>query len=326
MGDDHAVRFKVGGAVPKASFPQLHPITLNLDDAIAEISKMLRRLIGEDIELVCITRPALGLVHADQGQIQQIIMNLVVNTRDAMPQGRKLTIETANVDLDEDYVRKHAAVSAGPYVMLAISDNGIGMDSETQARIFEPFFTTKGQGRGTGLGLSTVYGIVKQSNGFIWVYSEPGKGTTFKVYFPRVEGEISKSAGESKSKLGLRGFETVLVAEDEESVRALVSRILSERGYSVLEAANGIEALRIAGEFAGEIHLVLTDVVMPGMSGRDLISQLVTVRPAIKALFVSGYTDKAIVHHGVLDSNVVFLQKPFSADGLARKVREVLNS
>jgi CheY-like chemotaxis protein len=290
------------------------------------MSKMLRRLIGEDIDLVCITRPALGLINADPGQIQQIAMNLAVNARDAMPQGGKLTIETANVSFDEEYGREHPAVKPGLYVMLAISDNGLGMDASTQARIFEPFFTTKGKDKGTGLGLSTAYGIVKQSNGFIWVYSEPGRGTTFKIYFPRVDGEISKSAGESKSELGLRGFETVLVVEDEESVRALAIRILRERGYSVLEAADGMEALRIAGEFAGEIHMVLTDVVMPGMSGRDLISRLEAARPGIKALFVSGYTDNVIVHRGVLDSNVAFLQKPFSADGLARKVREVIDS
>jgi PAS domain S-box-containing protein len=304
----------------------LKPEVLDLNTAITNMSKMLRRLIGEDIDLVCITRPGLGLINADPGQIQQIIMNLAVNARDAMPQGGKLTIETANVDLEEDYVRGHPMMKRGPHVMLAISDSGLGMDAATQARIFEPFFTTKGKDKGTGLGLSTVYGIVKQSGGFIWVYSEPGKGTTFKVYFPRVEGEISKSAGENESELGLRRFETVLVVEDEGSVRALACRILRERGYSVLEAADGMEALRIAGEFTEEIHLVLTDVVMPGMSGKELVSQLKAVRPAIKALFVSGYTDNAIVHHGVLDSNVAFLQKPFSADGLARKVREVVNS
>ena len=304
----------------------LHPIALNLNDAIAEMSTMLRRLIGEDIDLVFTTRPALGLVHADEGQIQQIIMNLVVNARDAMPQGGKLTIETANVNLDEGYVRKHAAVSAGPYVMLAISDNGIGMDTETQARIFEPFFTTKGQGKGTGLGLSTVYGIVKQSNGFIWVYSEPAKGTTFKIYLPRVQGKAAKLSAGAEVELDLRGSETVLVVEDESSVRALAARFLRERGYTVIEASNGKEALRKAQEFAGEIHLVLTDVVMPEMSGKVLVSQIEAARPGVRALFISGYTDNAIVHHGILESNVAFLQKPFSADGLARKVREVLNS
>jgi two-component system cell cycle sensor histidine kinase/response regulator CckA len=304
----------------------LRPITLNLDDVIVEMSKMLRRLIGEDIELVCITRPALGLIHADEGQIQQIIMNLVVNARDAMPQGGKLTIETANVDLDEDYVRKHAAVSAGPFIMLAISDSGVGMDAETQARIFEPFFTTKGQGGGTGLGLSTVYGIVKQSNGFIWVYSEPGRGTTFKIYLPRLQGEAAKLLADSEREPDLRGSETVLVVEDESSVRALAARILRERGYTVLESSNGKEALRVAQEFDGEIHLVLTDVVMPEMSGKVLISRIEAARPGIRSLFISGYTDNAIVHHGILESNVAFLQKPFTANALAHKVREVINT
>jgi CheY-like chemotaxis protein len=287
---------------------------------------MLRRLIGEDIEFVSVTHPGLGLVNADRVQIQQIVMNITVNARDAMLQGGKLTIETANVAFDEDYVRGHPAGTPGPHVMLAISDNGAGMDAETQARIFEPFFTTKGMGKGTGLGLSTVYGIVKQSNGFIGVSSEPGKGTTFKIYFPQVEGEIAKVTAESRPEPGSRGLETVLVVEDEESVRALASRILRERGYSVLEAADGMEALRSASEFAGEIHLVLTDVIMPQMGGRELVSQIEAARPGIKALYVSGYTDDSIVHQGILDSNVTFLQKPFTVESLARKVREVIDS
>jgi two-component system cell cycle sensor histidine kinase/response regulator CckA len=304
----------------------LHPVTLNLDDVVAQMSTMFRRLIGEDIALVCITRPGLGFVHADQGQIQQILMNLVVNARDAMPQGGRLTIETANVDIDEGYVRKHAPMRAGPYIMLAISDNGIGMDSETQARIFEPFFTTKGAGKGTGLGLSTVYGIVKQSNGFLWVYSEPGKGTTFKIYLPRVQGEADKLSEDAKVVPDLRGSETVLVVEDEPSVRALAARILRERGYTVIEASNGKEALRTAQEYAGKIHLVLADVVMPEMSGKVLVSQIEAARPGIRALFISGYTDNAIIHHGILEANVAFLQKPFSANVLASKVREVIDS
>jgi PAS domain S-box-containing protein len=304
----------------------LQPETLNLNEMVAEMSTMLRRLIGEDIDLVAIARPDLELIHADPGQVQQIIMNLAVNARDAMPQGGKLTIETANVDLDEAYVRGHPPVEKGPYVMLAISDNGIGMDSATQARIFEPFFTTKGQGKGTGLGLSTVYGIVKQSNGFIWVYSEPGKGTTFKIYFPRVEGKSAKIPTENKSESGFWGSETVLVVEDEESVRALACRILSGRGYNILEAPNGKEALRMVREYPGKIHLVLTDVVMPGMSGKELVSQLEALRPGIKALYISGYTDNAIVHHGTLDSAVAFLQKPFAVGSLAGKVREVIDS
>jgi PAS domain S-box-containing protein len=304
----------------------LQPEVLELNEAVAEMSTMLRRLIGEDVNLVVDTQPGAGQVYADPGQLQQIVMNLAVNARDAMPQGGKLTIKTANVDFDMHYVREHPMVKPGPYVMLAISDNGLGMDAATQARIFEPFFTTKETGKGTGLGLSTVYGIVKQSNGFIWVYSEPGKGTTFKIYFPRVEDKPTKVMTENKSESGSRGFETVLVVEDEGSVRALASRILRERGYSVLEASGSKEAVDVAREYAKEIHLVLTDVIMPDMSGRELVSWLEAVRPGIKALYISGYTDDAIVHHGMLDSNVAFLQKPFTVEGLSRKVREVIDS
>ncbi len=304
----------------------LQPSILNLNDVITDMGKMLRRMIGEDIEFVCVTRPGLGFVHADPGQIQQIIMNLVVNARDAMPQGGKLSIETANVDLEEHAVQRRALMSPGSYIMLAISDNGIGMDEETQDRIFDPFFSTKERGKGTGLGLATVYGIVKQSLGFIWVYSERGKGTTFKIYLPRMQGEAAEPSDGVKEEPDLRGTETVLLAEDEPSVRALAGRILRERGYTVIEGANGEEALSAAQEFAGEIHVVLTDVVMPEMSGKVLVSQIEASRPGIKSLFISGYTDNAIVHHGLLESNVAFLQKPFSADGLARKVREVIDS
>ena len=243
-----------------------------------------------------------------------------------MPSGGKLTVETANVVLDEEYVREHPMVKSGPYVMLAIRDDGVGMDAQTQARIFEPFFTTKEKGKGTGLGLSTVYGIVKQSGGFIWIHSQPEKGTTFKVYFPRAEGDICKTAADRKLESRSSGAETVLVAEDEASVRALTCRILRERGYIVLEASNGKEALYAAEAYAGDIHLVLTDVVMPEMSGRILVSRLEAARPGIKALYTSGYTDDAIVHHGILDSNVAFIQKPFTMESLARKVREVISS
>ena len=304
----------------------LQPKTLNLNEVLAETNKMMRRLISEDIELVTIAQPGLGLVITDEVQFRRIIMNLVVNARDAMPQGGKLTIETANVDFDEDYVREHPLANSGPYVMLAISDNGIGMDSATQSHIFEPFFTTKGKGKGTGLGLSTVYGIVKQSNGFIWVYSEPGKGTAFKVYLPRVKAAIAQVTIESKCDIDLRGFETVLVVEDEDAVRNLTSRILRGRGYTVLEASNGKEAMNVIREHGKNIHLIVTDVVMPGMSGKDLVSQLKMAQPSIKALYVSGYADNAIVNHGMLDSNVAFLQKPFTVESLARKVREVINS
>jgi two-component system, cell cycle sensor histidine kinase and response regulator CckA len=304
----------------------LQPAMLNLNDAITSMSSMLSRLIPESIDLVINAQPCLGLIYADPGQMQQILMNFVINARDAMPQGGKLTIETANVNHDEEYAHSHPAVKVGSYVMLAISDNGIGMDETTKAHLFEPFFTTKGKGKGTGLGLSTVYGIVKQSNGFIWVYSELGKGTTFKIYFPHAQGEITKVPEESKSEPGLRGFETVLVAEDEASVRTLTCRILRERGYTVLAASNGKEALDIAQKYNGEIHLVLTDVVMPEMGGKELVSRLASVRTGIKALYVSGYTDNAIVHHGVLDLDVAFLQKPFSVESLAHKVREVIDA
>jgi two-component system, cell cycle sensor histidine kinase and response regulator CckA len=302
----------------------LQPEILNINDILDETSKMLRRMIGEDIEIMVRTQPNLGLVNTDPGQVQQIILNLAVNARDAMPQGGKLTIETADVDFDEYYVMEHPLTKAGPYVMLAASDNGIGMDAATQTRIFDPFFTTKGIGKGTGLGLSTVYGIVKQSNGFIWVYSEPGKGTTFKIYLPRVEGKITKVAAENKLESDIHGFETVLVVEDEALVRSLACRILNDRGYYVLEASNGNEALRVAQEHVGEIHLILTDVVMPGMSGRELVSQLKEIRPNIKSLFISGYTDDAIVHHGILDSDVAFLQKPFTIEKLTHKVRAMI--
>ncbi len=304
----------------------LQPEILNLNAAISDMSIMLRRLIGEDIELISIAAPDLGLIHADPGQIQQIVMNMSVNARDAMPRGGKLILETANVDLDSRYIREHPMMEKGPYVMLAISDNGTGMDVATKARIFEPFFTTKEKGKGTGLGLSTVYGIVKQSNGFIWVYSEPGKGTAFKVYFPRVKGEILKPENEVESRPDSPGTETVLLVEDENSVRALAERILTERGYTVLQACDGIEALKIAREYGGAIDLVVTDVVMPGISGKTLVSRLESERPGIKSLYISGYADNAIVDHGILDSNIAFLQKPFTVQGLAQKVRETINA
>jgi PAS domain S-box-containing protein len=303
----------------------LYPRILNLQNAVADMSSMIRRLIGEDIEFLVRTQLDLGLVNADPGQIQQIIMNLVVNARDAMPQGGKLTIETGNVDIKADHFEGNPVVAAGPYVTLSISDNGMGMDAATQARIFEPFFTTKSLGKGTGLGLSTVYGIVKQSNGFIMVHSEPRKGTTFTIYLPQVEEEMVKLTGESRLERGSRGSETVLVVEDEAPVRALACRILRDRNYRVIEAADGGEALRIAGEFAGEIQLVLTDVVMPGINGRTMVSRLKASRPGIKVLYVSGYTDNAVVHDSMLASNVAFLQKPFTPDSLASKVFEMIN-
>ncbi len=304
----------------------MQPEILDLNRVIAGMSSMLRRMIGEDIEVVSNPHTGPALVNADPGKIQQVVMNLVVNARDAMPNGGTLTIETANVDFEESYIRDHPVAKPGPYILLAISDNGIGMDAATQARIFEPFFTTKSKEKGTGLGLSTVYGIVKQSGGFIWVYSEPGNGTTVKVYFPREAGPVATAPHDTESGTEIRGSETVLIVEDEAAVRGLASRILRERGYRVLEAADGIEALRIAQDYPQEIHLVLTDVVMPGVGGRLLVSSLEGIRPAIKSLFISGYTDNAIVHQGILDANVAFLQKPFSVDGLTRKVHEVLHA
>jgi PAS domain S-box-containing protein len=304
----------------------LQPEILDLNDVVTSMTSMLGRLIPENINLVTIPQPSLGLINVDLGQLQQIIMNLAVNARDALLQGGELTIETADVEFDKEYASEHPAVQSGSYVMLAISDNGLGMDQATQAHLFEPFFTTKEKGKGTGLGLSTVYGIVKQSNGFIWVYSELGKGTTFKIYFPRAEGRISPRPHEKELESEIRGSETVLVVEDEASVRMLACRILYERGYTVLEALNGAEALDIARRYIGDIHLILTDVVMPGMSGPELVSRLKEGRPDIKALYVSGYTDNVIVHNGALDSEVDFLQKPFTVKGLAHKIREVLNS
>lgn len=304
----------------------LKPKILNLNSIIEDTHKMLRRLMPENIKIAVVPDPDLGVVNADPGQIQHIIMNLAVNARDAMPQGGNITIETANADFDENYVMEHHQTKEGPYVMLAISDNGIGMDDATRARIFEPFFTTKGRFKGTGLGLSTVYGIVKQSSGFIWAYSEPGKGTTFKIYFPRVAGETTPEVPDVRLNSASRGSETVLVVEDEAAVRILAGRILRDRGYTVLEAAEGTEALKQAQDHMGDIHLILTDVVMPGMSGRELVSEMVRIRPNMKVLYISGYTDRAIVHNGILDPDVAFLQKPFTIDGLARKVQEALKS
>ncbi len=304
----------------------LQPRVVNMNAILASVEKMLRRLIGEDIDLVTVQEPQLGAVKVDPSQIEQVILNLAINARDAMPHGGKLTLETSNVHLDEDYARRHAGVRPGRYVMLAVSDTGSGMDAETRSRIFEPFFTTKRHGKGTGLGLATVYGIVKQSGGHIWVYSEPGRGTTFKIYFPRVEEKAeSVDAGAGVAQT-LQGTETILLVEDEEVVRDVASRILDHYGYTVLEARSGAQALRICEEHKGPIHLLVTDVVMPQMSGRQLAEQLAELRPQIKVLYVSGYTDNAIVHHGVLEEGTAFLGKPFTPEALARKVREVLDA
>lgn len=287
---------------------------------------MLRRVIGEDIGLGTVLEAELGSVKADPGQIEQIIMNLAVNARDAMPQGGKLTIETTNFYLDEDYSKRHIAVIPGPYVMLAVSDTGTGMDQQTQARIFEPFFTTKETGKGTGLGLSTVYGIVKQSGGNIWVYSELGRGTASKVYLPRVDEGAEEYEPSAETEGDIQGAETVLLAEDEEMVRKLAQQVLEMCGYQVLEAANGGAALLICERHKEPIHLLITDVIMPEMSGRELADRLAQLRPEMKVLYMSGYTDNAILHQGVLDEGANFIQKPFPTDALARKVREVLDA
>jgi nitrogen-specific signal transduction histidine kinase len=303
----------------------LAPRILDLNAAVGNIEQMLRRLLGEDIELSTVLGEKLGQVKADPGQVEQVIMNLAVNSRDAMSRGGKLTIETANVALDESYMREHGGVKSGRYVMLAVSDTGTGMDEETRSRIFEPFFTTKEMGKGTGLGLSTVYGIVKQSEGYIWVYSEAGQGTTFKVYLPRVDESADESQKMAALGSGDRGTETILLVEDEDGVRALVKQVLSRQGYTVIETRHGREALQECERHSGPIPLLLTDVVLPQMSGRELAERLKALRPDIKVLYMSGYTDDAILRHGVIDQETAFLQKPFTTSVLARKVREVLD-
>ena len=304
----------------------LQPEVFDLNQVLAGMSSMLRRMIGEDIEMIFNAQPAPAMINADPAKVQQVVMNLVVNARDAMPEGGRLTIETASMDLRDDYVSGQPVAKPGPYVLLTISDTGIGMDPGTQAHIFEPFFTTKAKGKGTGLGLSTVYGIVKQSDGFLWVFSEPEKGTTIRAYFPKSEDKAAETHADSKSDSAFIGVETVLLVEDEAAVRSLTSRVLRQRGYHVLEAADGVEALSLSRDYGQEIDLVLTDVVMPGMGGKALVSRLQEIRPLVKTLFISGYTDNAISHHGILDSDVAFLQKPFTLEGLACKVREVLDS
>jgi signal transduction histidine kinase/ActR/RegA family two-component response regulator len=304
----------------------LQPALLDLNAVVANMADMLGRVIGEDVALVTAFDPGLGLVKADPSQIEQIVVNLVANARDAMTGGGRLTLETANAELDASYVRHHIDVAPGSYVMLAVSDTGIGMTPETQARIFEPFFTTKGPGLGTGLGLATVYGIVKQSDGHIWVYSEPGHGTTLKIYLPRAEGTIAPSVARPVLPEPARGHETILLVEDELAVRNLARDVLRAQGYTVLEARDGRHALEISELRFGAIDLLVTDVVMPGIGGCELATRLAELRPAMPVIYMSGYTDTAIVHHGVLDPGTTFLQKPFTPNALARKVRQVLDA
>jgi len=302
------------------------PRVIQINLVIAQTDKMLRRLIGEDVHLQLRLASDIGNIRADPGHVEQAIVNLVVNARDAMPNGGQLTVETANVHLDEHYVRTHLGMVPGDFVMVAVSDTGHGMDAETRRRIFEPFFTTKEKGRGTGLGLATVYGIVKQAGGDIWVYSEPGRGSTFKLYFPRVAEaltEASDAAANSVPKTAIA--ETILLVEDEQAVRELTLKMLQQLGYTVLPAESADAALRVSEQFQGELSVLVTDVVMPGMSGRQLADALVLLRPDIKVLFLSGYTENTVLHHGVLDSGVDFLPKPFSREILGRKLREILS-
>jgi len=306
----------------------LAPKILDLNGVVTENLKMLNRMIGEDIDLVMVPGADLGAVRADAGQIEQVIMNLAVNARDAMPAGGKLTLETSNVSLDEDYARFHAPLKPGNYVMLAISDTGAGMDAETQSHIFEPFFTTKGT-KGTGLGLSTVYGIVKQSGGYIWVYSEQEKGTTFKIYLPRIADKAESPVQVVAPKevpAAEPGTETILLVEDEANLRYLAGQFLEKQGYRVVEAADGAAAMQIAVAHEGVIHLLLTDVIMPGMNGRELAQRISEIRPNVKVLYMSGYTENVIGHNGMLDAGVRLLQKPFNLRDLKAKVREVLDS
>jgi two-component system cell cycle sensor histidine kinase/response regulator CckA len=304
----------------------LAPKVLNLNTVVLETGKMLKRLIGEDIEFRTTLDPTLGSVKADPGQIEQVIMNLVVNARDAIPEGGKIVIETSNAELDDKYAIRHPPSIAGRYALLAVSDTGIGMDEETRSHIFEPFFTTKELGKGTGLGLSTVYGIVKQSGGFIWVYSEIGHGTIFKVYLPRVDEAVQQSQPCESAPELFRGTETIFLVEDEESVRTLTRTLLEEAGYTVIEASNGIQALEAAGSYSRPIHLLLTDVVMPGMNGPTLADSMLVTHPKMKALCTSGYTSTFANFSGLVDRGVRLLQKPFSRDMLLRKVREVIDS
>jgi signal transduction histidine kinase/ActR/RegA family two-component response regulator len=304
----------------------LEPVILNLNTLVSDMEKMLPRLIGEDIQLNLILDSAIGHVKADQGQIEQVVMNLAVNARDAMPDGGKLTIQTANAELDSTFVGEHPGSVPGQYVMLAVTDTGAGMETEIQAQIFEPFFTTKGQNKGTGLGLATVYGIVKQSSGYITVDSEKGNGAIFKIYLPRIEQPVPTKSGSTPAPLTVRGSETILLVEDAEPLRLLAQLFLKENGYHVLMAEDGSQAQLVAAQNPGPIHLLLTDVVMPGVNGRVLAERLAPLHPGMKVLYMSGYTDSFIAGHGVLDESTHLLHKPFTEEVLMHKVRQILDA
>jgi len=303
----------------------LQPRVLDLKEILERTQATLQRLIGDDIRLTVSIEKSLGYIEADPGQIEQVILNLALNARDAMPKGGRLTITASNVELDESYKKKHEPVVPGKYVMLAVEDTGCGMDSKTQLRIFDPFFTTKEVGKGTGLGLATVYGIVKQTGGYIWVYSEVDQGTVFKIYLPRIEKTLQPVEQKAAELPVLKGWETILFAEDSESLREMGREYLQSIGYTVLPAASGKEALQQAKDFGKTIHLLVTDVVMPELNGPDLARQIVALRPEIKVIFTSGYTSETLAQRGSLDPSVAYIQKPYRPKALARRIREVLD-
>jgi two-component system cell cycle sensor histidine kinase/response regulator CckA len=298
---------------------------LSLCDVVAETERLLRRVIGEDVELATLSERNVGNIRADPSQLTQLLLNLAVNARDAMPTGGKLTVEVRNADLDDAYARTHPEARPGPHVMLAVSDTGHGIPPDVLPHIWDPFFTTKGPGKGTGLGLAVVHGVVKQAGGHVATDSEVGRGTTFRVYFPRVQGIRLASRSQQGTTAIPRGTETVLLVEDEDTVRVLTRHILADCGYAVLEADDGEEALQVAEKHSGPIHLLVSDVVMPRLGGRELAERLTALQPELKVLFLSGYTDDAVVRHGILQEQVQFLAKPYSVAALAQKVREVLD-